>query len=297
MKHGEKKQERRNRRGGKPGFFGSLVLQIKKDKTAFIVYCILRVLVIAVIVRCAVQGQWESVFIGFLALLLFMLPPFVEKSFRVVLPTTLEVLVFVFVFCAEILGEIEAFYIKIPFWDTALHTVNGFMFAAFGFCLADILNKSKNIRFQLSPIYLAVVAFCFSMTIGALWEFFEFTADRVALTDMQKDRLVQTVSSTLLNEQGLNKAVILEGVTRTEVYYNGGAYIIEGGYLDIGIIDTIKDLMVNFVGAVVFSVIGYFYVKHRGKGKIASQFIPVFEDDSDADDASGKDSHPKDGES
>ena len=95
---------------------------------------------------------------------------------------------------------------------------------------------------------------------------------------MQKDFIVNAIHSATLNPNGLNGTVSLNGITSTIVNYNGGQYVIEGGYLDVGIIDTMKDLMVNFVGAVVFSVIGILYLKHRGKGKLAASLIPQVRD-------------------
>lgn len=259
------------------GFFVSMVDQVRTNRTSFIVFCILRVLVIAVIIRSVLTRQWESVFVAVLTLVLFLIPPFIEKNFRIQLPTVLESMAFVFVFCAEILGEIECYYLRVPFWDTALHTVNGFMFAAFGFCLVDLFNREKKFRFELSPFFLAIVAFCFSMTIGILWEFFECFADQVLLTDMQKDFFVNTISTVSLNEEGLNRAVILRDIQSTAITLSDGSQVTFSGYLDIGLLDTMKDLFVNFIGAVVFSVIGFFYVKQRGRGKIARQFIPVVE--------------------
>lgn len=262
-------------------FYSSLVRQIKKDKKSFWVFFVLRAFVILVIIRSAIDQRWESVFVGVLALVLFMIPPFIEKSFRVELPTTLEIVVFVFIFCAEILGEIEGYYVLYPFWDTALHTVNGFIFAAFGFCLIDILNQSKKFRFQLSPHFLALVAFCFSMTIGVLWEFFEFGWDMIFQLDMQKDSIVNTIGTVHLDPSGGNTVVKIKDILYTTIHTSNADIIIENGYSDIGLIDTIKDLVVNFIGAVIFSIIGYFYIKRRGKGRIASQFIPVFLDNPD----------------
>ena len=160
-----KKEKAKRRR--KP-FYVTLVDQIKEDKKAYIVYVILSLAIFAIIVHSIIERRFENVFTGLLASALLLIPPFIEKSFRVKLPTTLEILAYAFVFCAEILGEIGNFYQTFPFWDVMLHTFNGFMFAAFGFCLVDILNKSKRFRFALSPIFLAIVAFCFSMTIGVL---------------------------------------------------------------------------------------------------------------------------------
>jgi len=261
----------------KKNFYFDLIDQIKKDKKAFIVYTLFRAVTVFVIVRNAIGGRWENCFVGFLALALFMIPPFVEKKFKLELPTVLEILAFSFVFCAEILGEIGGYYLKVPLWDTMLHTVNGFMFAAFGFCLVDILNKTKKFRFELSPAFMALVAFCFSITIGTLWEFFEFSADILLSTDMQKDFIVSTVSSVALNPSGVNTPIVIEDIIKTTVLTSSGSVTVIDGYLDVGIVDTMKDMFVNFIGALVFSIIGFFYIKHRGRGKVASKFIPTYE--------------------
>ncbi len=253
-------------------FYTSLIEQIKTNKVAFAVFLVLRLAVILVIIRCIVDKRYESIFTAGLALILFLIPPFVEKNFKIELPTVLETLAYIFIFCAEIFGEISGFYQKFAFWDTMLHVTNGFIFAAVGFCLIDIINQNPKIKFRTSPVYVAITAFCFSMTIGVFWEFFEFAADRTLLIDMQKDRIINSFSSLTHPIDGQ----IIENITKTTIEYgNGQIAIIERGYLDIGLIDTIKDMFVNFIGAVVFSVIGYFYIKHRGKGKIAKQFIPV----------------------
>ena len=275
----QKSRERKEGHKKKKGYYGVLIDQIKSNKLAAVVYFTLRLVVIVTIVRCAFIGQYENCFIGVLALILFLIPPFIEHQFKVELPTTLEVIAFVFVFCAEILGEIGCYYIKYPFWDSMLHTVNGFVFAAFGFCLIDMFNKSKRTSFSLSPFSLALVAFCFSMTIGVLWEFVEFGIDSIIGMDMQKDFIIRNVNTVTLDATASNTVVSLKDIASTAITTADGSVYLIDGYLDIGLLDTMKDLLVNFVGATVFSVIGYIYVKQRGKGKIARQFIPKFIDE------------------
>ncbi len=255
-------------------YLKSLVLQIRKDKAAYIVYLILNVLVAVVLVRTLIQRNFESSFICILAFFLFLIPPFVETTFRVRLPNAMEIVAFVFVFAAEILGEIECFYVKVPFWDTLLHTVNGFLFAAFGFCVVEMLNRSRKTKFDLSPFFCATVAFCLSMTIGVLWEFFEFGADLVLQTDMQKDFIVNAIHSISFDPNGANTAVSVKDIVETTLITASGEVIKVEGYLDIGLFDTMKDLFTNFIGAVVFSVIGFFHVRHEGKIRFAKQFIP-----------------------
>ena len=252
--------------------------EIKENKAAFVVFIILRLLVVAAMVFSCISGNYENLFYCVLTLVLFAIPSFVENNFGIELPGALEVVILLFIFAAEILGEMGNYYTKVPYWDLILHTVNGFLCAAIGFALIDILNRNEKIKFKLSPVFLAVVAFCFSMTIGVLWEFFEFACDIFFGTDMQKDSVVTSMVSTYLGGSTKNP-VVIENIKT--VIVDGKALEIDG-YLDIGLMDTIEDLFVNFIGAVVFSIIGYFYVKSRGKGKIASQFIPHLKNDGES---------------
>lgn len=255
--------------------------EVKAKPGVTAVYIILRALVIVAIVAQSFKGNFENVFLCVLTLFLFTLPSFLERTIRVEIPDTLEIIILLFIFAAEILGEIQAYYIQYPYWDTMLHTLNGFLCAAIGFSLLDILNRNEKLKFSLSPVYLAVVAFCFSMTIGVLWEFFEFSMDQLFLLDMQKDTVVNSIGSVMLDPTGGNHPVSIKHITDVIVVTADGAQqsLGLGGYLDIGIIDTMKDLFVNFIGAVVFSTISFFYVKNRGKGKFAPQFIPTVVDD------------------
>lgn len=248
---------------------------IKQNKTVFAVYLFLRIIVIAALVWSAIRGDYENVFVCVLALVLFLIPAFLEENLAIHLPTALQIIALIFVFCAEILGEMSAYYQKVPFWDTMLHTVNGFIFAAFGFALVDIFNRNPRFKLQLSPLFLAMVAFCFSMTVGVLWEFFEFGCDVFFHTDMQKDYIINAIYSVDIGVPHQNEVGIITGINSVAV---NGCELGLGGYLDIGLIDTMKDLLVNFVGAVVFSFIGYFYIKSDGKSRFASQFIPTLKE-------------------
>ena len=250
---------------------------IKKNKFPFFVYIFLRALVIGAMIISKIRGNYENLFFCALALVLFLIPAFFEKNFGIDLPNTLEVIILLFIFASVILGEMGSYYTKVPLWDTVLHTVNGFLCAAIGFGLSDILNRNEKIKFKMSPIFVAVVAFCFSMTIGVLWEFFEFFCDVFFQKDMQKDFVINSVVSTFISGNTKEPAVI-ENVKSLVI--NGEQVDIEG-YLDIGLYDTMKDLLVNFIGAAVFSVFGFLYIKYRGKNKIAAQFIPVMATDKE----------------
>ena len=252
--------------------------EAKSERLTAIVYVVLRVLVIAILIRAILLDRWDQVFYCALALIEFMVPSFVEKRLRIELPSALEIVVLLFIFAGEILGEIGEFFNKIQMWDLLLHTTNGFLMAAIGVALIDVFNKSPKINFSMSPFFVAFVAFCFSMTIGVLWEFTEYSFDRYLGFDMQKDTIVSSINSYELDSSRQNP-VKISGITKTEITgtVNGKpADMTVNGYIDIGLNDTMEDMFVNLVGAFVFSIIAAFYIKGRGEGRggVAEAFIP-----------------------
>lgn len=249
----------------------------KEKRSVTLVYILLRTSVVLVMLAQIFNRNFENVFLCVLTLLLFMMPSVMKRKLDVELPNTLEIIILLFIYAAEILGEIGAYYVTFPYWDTVLHTLNGFLCAAIGFSLVDILNRSSSERFNLSPLYMAIAAFCFSMTVGVIWEFFECTMDQLFFLDMQKDTVVSTIGSIMLDAPGGNHPVMIHNITDVILVQADGTQTALGlgGYLDIGLLDTMEDLFVNFIGALTFSIIGYFYVQSRGKNKFAKRFIPV----------------------
>lgn len=252
-------------------------LKAKEKATLnLVVYFVLRILVIISMVAQGIRGNWNNVFLCILTLILFTFPTIISKRLNVKLPTVLETIVYLFIYASEILGEIQNFYGIFTHWDTMLHTLNGFLCAAVGFSLIDILNNNDDIHLNMTPSFVALVAFCFSMTIGVFWEFAEFSVDHFLNKDMQKDRIVNTISSVKINPNGENIPVVIDNIDKTVIYSDDNQVItqIEGGYLELGLIDTIKDLFVNFIGAIIFSCIGYMYIKNREGYRFAEIFIP-----------------------
>jgi uncharacterized membrane protein YjdF len=234
---------------------GEVSRGIKRSPRLFALYVVLRVFVIGVLVAQIFNANWENVLFCVFTLVLFTVPSFFERHIKIDVPDTLEAIVLFFIFAAEILGEIAGYFVNIKGWDTMLHTANGFLAAAIGLALIDILNREDRFAISLSPVFVAIFAFCFSMTIGVVWEFFEFGMDVLFGTDMQKNTVI-------------------------------------GEYIDIGLYDTMKDLLVNFIGAVVFSALGYLYIMRRGEGR-ESRFVRRFilTKIGELDDGDGTDNH------
>ena len=245
-------------------------------RSSLVIYLILRFLVIICMILQILRGDLNNALLCLLSLILLFAPLFIQNKFEITLPNDLEIAIYLFIFSAEILGEIDNFFGIIPYWDIILHTINGFLATAVGFSLVDLLNKnSKNIN--LSPFYLCLVAFCFSMTIGVLWEFFEYSCDKFLNVDMQKDTVIQKISSVALNPDGENKAVVVDDIGKTIIYDTNGdvLQVIDNGYLDIGLNDTIEDLFVNFIGAIVFSCFAFFDLKHNRSNSFINRVVPT----------------------
>lgn len=247
-------------------------------RSSLAIYLILRFLVVICMILQIIRGDLNNALLCLLSLVLLFAPLFIQNKYEITLPDSLEISIYLFIFSAEILGEINNFYGIIPHWDTCLHTINGFLATAVVFSLVDLLNKnSKDIN--LSPFYLCLVAFCFSMTIGILWEFFEYGGDKLMKFDMQKDTLITNVSSVYLNPDNENKPVVVDNIGKTEIFDKDGKllYVIDGGYLDIGLNDTMKDLFVNFIGALVFSFFAYIGLKNNKRSSVVKNFVPIKE--------------------
>lgn len=265
-------EQKQARRQEKRNFRQAMEQELREHKSSFIVFYILRALAIVAFVRQIMRGGYESAFYCALAYLLLYVPSWVQVKLHIELPPALEITVLCFIYAAEVLGEVNAFYVVVPHWDTMLHTLNGFLAAAVGFSMVVLLNDDERLTFDLSPFFLALTAFCFSMTIGVLWEFFEFSMDMLFHTDMQRDTVIHAIYSASLDATRSNRVVAVPGIQ--DVLINGESLGL-GGYLDIGIIDTMKDLFVNFIGAVVFSVTGFFYARSKGEKRTAAQgFVP-----------------------
>lgn len=241
-------------------------LDIKNNVWATMIYFLLRFIVVFLLLGNLINGRYENALVCFLTLVLFLLPFILEEKFNIEVPSTLEIIILLFIFAAEILGEVHSFYQVINNWDNILHTINGFIMGAIGFSFVNLLNNIPNIHMKLSPIFVIFVSFCFSMTIGVLWEFGEFACDMVMKTDTQKDTYISEIYSVTFDESNSNQVIKKD---MSNVIVNGEEW---KGYLDIGLIDTMVDMFVNFIGAIVFSIFGYFYLTND-KFKIVENFL------------------------
>jgi len=161
--------------------------------------------------------------------LAMLLPGYLRSKVRLNIPNAMMIAYAVFLYCGIYLGEVRNFYYNVPHWDTILHIFSGAALGALGFSIVSLLNKPKSASFSLSPVFVAIFAFCFALALGVIWEIYEFLMDSILNTNMQK-------------------------------------YALESGELLIGqaaLADTMKDLIVDAIGAFAMSVIGYISLKHN----------------------------------
>ena len=251
----------------------------KKHKGPLITYFILRTLVIICMVREIMNGNFQNALLCVLSLVLFLLPSIAEKKFKIDLPNVLEIIIMLFIFSAEILGEINNFYGIYAHFDSALHTLNGFLCASIGFSLVYLLNENIE-SFKLSPLFVCLVAFSFSMTIGVVWEAFEYGMDKFFNLDMQKDEYIYKINTVELDETFTNTVVNVDNIDKVKLYdKSNNEIVVLNGYLDIGLNDTMKDLLVNFIGAFVISILGLLYLKNKDKYKVIVHFLPTKKND------------------
>lgn len=178
---------------------------------------------------------------AFSAILLFLLPSALERIFhcRLSLPLFLFALLYAL---GSLLGSCWTFYDIVPGWDKILHTCGGVVFAILGFFFFQMLSKNNS-----QPLTAAVFALCFSITLSVLWEFWEFGFDVLFHTDMQRDTLIFDIHSHMLNEIPGE----VGSIDRIESVIINGAPMPAGAYLDIGLIDTMLDMLVESVGALL----------------------------------------------
>lgn len=177
-----------------------------------------------------VKGDYILMFTQcILGIFAMLLPGFLKKRIHLEIPSTMLVLYALFLYSAIYLGEVRSFYYNVPHWDTILHTFSGAMLGALGFSFITLLNRTDKVPVNLSPAFVAVFALCFAMALGVVWEIYEFTADVIMGTNMQK-------FGTEAGELFLGQAALK---------------------------DTMKDLIVDTVGALAISVLGYLSLKYK----------------------------------
>ncbi len=195
-----------------------------------------QIILVAGVVGALWDQAWFDAFIITGIFLITMLPTVFAKRFDVVIPAAFQLLTILFVFASLFLGEVHGYYLKIWWWDIALHTVSGFLLGIVGFLLVYVMNETERVSLYMKPGFIAFFAFLFAIGVGVFWEFFEYTADKVFNLAMQKPAFGDST----------------------------------------GLTDTMTDLMVDALGAMVISLMGYRYLKRHPKQGLVQRWVRQF---------------------
>ena len=190
-------------------------MRSKKGIFKFWFYLVYRFFILGALIWSLFTGNFLNAGIAVLTLLITLLPPIIERNLKVHYPSEFEIFIMVFIFLSLILGSIGRFYDRFPWWDTMLHVISGVLIGLVGFSLVYLLNRSSWEKIKLSRAFVSLFAFCFALSLGALWEVYEYTVDNAFGWNMQRT----------------------------------------------GLDDTMSDLVVDAVGALLVSLLGYLYLK------------------------------------
>jgi len=182
------------------------------------------------------QGRIQVAVETLLILIITFLPLAIGRRFQVKIPPEFELLANIFLYAAIFLGEVHNYYVRFWWWDLVLHGGAGFLLGIFGFLLVYVLNEKDNIHVDLNPVFMALFAFTFAIAFGVLWEVFEFTMDQLFDLNMQK--------ATVTDPSGLG--------------------------------DTMWDLIVNGVCALIISMLGYSYLRNNANDSFLENWINAF---------------------
>ncbi|MDD3244947.1 MAG: hypothetical protein PHU47_02240 [Candidatus ainarchaeum sp.] len=208
----------------------------------YITYFIVLTLIIALIVEFA-NKRWDFFFVTILATILIFIPYFFQKRYRIYLPSELQLAIILFIYAGVFLGEVQNFYFRYWWWDSLLHVFSGFALSLIAFGVMYVLYKTEKIK--TSPVFICVIIFSISLAFGAIWEIFEFGMDSVFGTNMQKSR----------------------DLCPNEGYCN----------TRLGVIDTMIDFILDAIGALFASILGYIYLK-KGDQFLLNGIINKFVD-------------------
>ena len=177
---------------------------------------------------------------SFLMLLCTFVPGFIERTGKVSVPNVMSIVFICFCLAHFVVGEIGELYIKSKVFDSVLHALSGSMIAILGFSIIRLLNDSEKVDLKLNPLFVSIFVVCFSITVGVLWEVVEFGADALAGSNMQR------YSDSVTREPFLGRAALF---------------------------DTMKDLILDTIGALAVAVISYIDLKKKKELTTIKWFI------------------------
>jgi len=245
----------------------------KAEKTSNIFFIIFITLGIASVIHMITKGEIGFTIQAILYALVLFVPYLLQKLFKIKFSPFLKIFLYFYIFGGATLGTIYNFHGMGIHWDTIMHVLTGFL--AMGICIAIFRDMVKIDIIKKSPMYIVLSAFCLSVTIGSVWEFYEYGADKIFKTDMHDDVLINEIHSYLLQEENMRKTVSITGIEKTVLYDKDDnlLFVIKGGYLDVGFNDVMKDMIVHAGASLVFAIMIFPYYKNN-KLRFMRHFVP-----------------------
>jgi hypothetical protein len=247
-------------------------------KRKFILYVVTRMIFILVGVISLLFEDYLTAFLCAIALVFFLLPTFLYNKFNIKVPSALEISAVLFTFMCVVGGEIGHFYAQFPLWDKIFHTFSGFLIAAIGLAFMDFFTKRKSSVFRLTPFFAVFFAFFFALGVEVIWEVFEYLVDTLTgVTDMQADYYIDYFTSKKAGGETNPVPIIVGGIKDVVITFEDGREpLVLHGYIDVGLADTMHDLIVGAAGALLFCAIEFVALVKRDKRmqKISESFVP-----------------------
>ncbi len=243
-----------------------------KERKILIIFLFIRIFIfLGIIITFITKNYISTIFCTF-STLLFLTPISKKKKICLEVPSILEIVITLLVFCIIILDVLNKLNTKVH-WDTIIHTIIGFLYALICFYYITRLIK-KRIDIKLPLPFICIISILFSMTAGVCWEMYEYSADKVFERDMQKDVLVTTFSSVNLNKDNKLEPVTINKIKSSIINTDKGPIIVKGGYIDIGLNDTMKDLIVTLIGSLTFCILNLLFILNKEKYHYIKKIIP-----------------------
>jgi hypothetical protein len=247
-------------------------------KRKFVLYIVTRMIFILVGVVSALFEDYLTASLCAIALVFFLLPSFLYNKLSIKVPLALEISAVLFTFMCVVGGEIGHLYAQFPLWDKILHTFSGFLIATIGLAFVDFFTKRKGSVFRLTPFFAVFFAFFFALGVEVIWEIFEYLVDTLTgTTDMQADYYIDFFVSKKAGGEMNPTPIIVNGIKDVVITFeNGGEAMVLPGYIDIGLADTMHDIIVGAAGALLFCIIEYIALVKRDKRmqKISESLMP-----------------------
>jgi len=240
---------------------------IKKllNKSSDIIFVLLFLLTLISSIISLVNKDYRNSIIAIITIIIISIPYLLERKRKLKFSHIFKILIYFFIFSNSILGEVYHFYIDYKYGDFILHMAGGFIFTSIGLSLIC--------KYKINFLIVLILTLSFSMTVSLTWEFVEYTSDKIFYTDTQKDTLIKDIASVSIdNVKNYKEEKVLE-IEETILYGKNKEVlkVINGGYLDIGLSDTMSDLFANFLGVFIFWVINYLSI--YGKKRIVNLFL------------------------